>query len=72
MKIHNKYNENIDRFLKKFKKFVLREGIIQECKKHMFYEKPGDLKRRKDKQNKKNWLKAQSMRQHGADCWIKE
>jgi len=33
--------------LRLFKKLVLRDGILQEVKRHAHYEKPGDRRRRK-------------------------
>ena len=64
--------ESIDRVLRRFKKQVLKEGTIQEYKKHMFYEKPGDAKRRKKKQNRKNWYKEQQTLNTTSNSWIKE
>ena len=40
-------NEDIERLIKRFSKKVRREGIIEECKERMYYEKPSRKKRRK-------------------------
>lgn len=45
-KIHVGKGESIDKALKKFKRKMRREGIIDELKKHEFYEKPSDRKRK--------------------------
>lgn len=39
--------ENIEHALKLLKKKVEREGLIREIKKHAFYEKPTEVRRRK-------------------------
>ncbi len=39
-------NEPLIVVLKKFRKFCEREGIVKEVKKHMFFEKPSERKRR--------------------------
>ena len=40
-------NESIDSALKKFKKEVEKDGILTEEKKHRFYEKPSETKKKK-------------------------
>ncbi|MCX7821797.1 MAG: 30S ribosomal protein S21 [Brevinematales bacterium] len=42
-----KENESIDSALKKFKKEVEKDGILTEEKKHRFYEKPSETKKKK-------------------------
>lgn len=39
--------DNIDQALKLLKKKVEREGLVREIKKHAYYEKPTEVKRRK-------------------------
>ncbi|MCA1928030.1 MAG: 30S ribosomal protein S21 [Calditerrivibrio sp.] len=39
--------ENVDQALKLLKKKVEREGLVREIKKHAYYEKPTEIKRRK-------------------------
>ncbi|MGC8768266.1 30S ribosomal protein S21 [Calditerrivibrio sp.] len=39
--------ENVDHALKLLKKKVEREGLVREIKKHAYYEKPTEVKRRK-------------------------
>ena len=40
-------DEPIEKALRRLKKIVTKEGIIQSIKEHRFYEKPSDKKRRK-------------------------
>jgi len=42
-------SEQFERTFKRFKKMVEREGIIRECKKREFYEKPSTIENRKKK-----------------------
>ncbi|MGB9731529.1 MULTISPECIES: 30S ribosomal protein S21 [Calditerrivibrio] len=39
--------ENVDHALKLLKKKVEREGLVRDIKKHAYYEKPTEVKRRK-------------------------
>jgi len=40
--------EGLESALKRFKRKVLQEGIIQEIKRHSYYLKPGQKKRAKE------------------------
>lgn len=40
-------NESLDSALKRFKRQIQRDGIIQDIKKHEYYEKPSEKKKRK-------------------------
>jgi small subunit ribosomal protein S21 len=42
-------NEDLDRALRKFRRKVQRAGIFRDMKKHRFYEKPSEARRRKAK-----------------------
>lgn len=44
---------NVDVALRKFKNKVIKEGIIQECKKREYYNKPGVKKRLKHEEHMK-------------------
>ncbi|MGE4169420.1 MAG: 30S ribosomal protein S21 [Candidatus Margulisiibacteriota bacterium] len=48
-----KPGESIDSVLRKFKRKIKNEGILQELRKREFYEKPSDLKKRKAKAAKR-------------------
>ena len=41
------YNNNVEKALRKFKRMVKDSEILFEHKKHTFYEKPSEKKRRK-------------------------
>ena len=58
--IRRKKDEPVEILIRRFKKAVLKAGILQDFKKHTVYEKPGDAKRRRKKQEKKNWLRRQA------------
>ncbi|MDY6821163.1 MAG: 30S ribosomal protein S21 [Deferribacterota bacterium] len=40
-------NNNVDGALKLLKKKIEREGLIKEIKRHTYYEKPTEIKRKK-------------------------
>ncbi len=39
--------DNVDQALKLLKKKIEREGLIREIKKHAYYEKPTEVRRKK-------------------------
>ena len=52
-KVELRPNEPLERALRRFKKKVDREGIIQEIRRHEHYEKPSQRKRREKTGKKK-------------------
>jgi len=48
-----KPGESIDSVLRKFKRKIKNEGILQELRKREFYEKPSEEKKRKAKAAKR-------------------
>jgi small subunit ribosomal protein S21 len=53
--------ESIDSVLRKFKKKMKNEGVLQEFKRREYFEKPSEEKKRKDRAAKRrNYLKQQS------------
>ena len=46
VKVERKDNENIERLIRRFVKKVKKEGILEEYREKMYYEKPSDKKRR--------------------------
>ena len=42
-----KHNESLDRLIRRFKKQVKKEGIMEELAKREYYEKPSKKRRRK-------------------------
>tara|TARA_R100000152_G_C6578873_1_gene43432 strand:- start:43 stop:276 length:234 start_codon:yes stop_codon:yes gene_type:complete len=57
-------NESAEALIKRFSRKAKREGIVEECKKRMYYEKPS-VKRRRDKLKRKRVLKKLFMKQNG-------
>jgi len=54
--------EPIESLLRRFKRSIIKEGILQDVKKHQTYEKPSAIRKRKEKQRKKNIAKFQNER----------
>ena len=52
-KVELRPNEPLERALRRFKKKVDREGIIQQIRRHEHYEKPSQRKRREKTGKKK-------------------
>ncbi len=48
-KQEKKPGESIDSVLRKFKRKIKNEGILQELRKREYYEKPSELRKRKAK-----------------------
>ncbi len=48
-KQEKKPGESIDSVLRKFKRKIKNEGILQELRKREFFEKPSEVKKRKAK-----------------------
>lgn len=57
-------NESGESLIKRFSRKAKREGIVEECKKRMYYEKPS-VKRRRDKLRRKRVLKKLFIKQSG-------
>ncbi len=58
LKVTRAKNEDMERFLKRFKRVCNREGILKEIKQHAFYEKPCERRRRKERERKRNIRRA--------------
>ena len=52
-------NESIDSLLRRFKKIVDRSGVLQDLRKHEFYEKPSVRRKRKSAAARKRAMKRQ-------------
>jgi len=46
VKVERKENESIEKLLRRFVKQVKKEGILEEYRERMYYEKPSTKKRR--------------------------
>ena len=55
--IYVKDNEPIDMALRRFKRLCEKTGIISECRRHEFYEKPTWERKRNKAQAKKRFKK---------------
>lgn len=71
--VYRREHEDIDSLLKRFKRAVMRAGIMEECNKRRHYKKPGERRRekhaigveraRKDQRSKEYLANRQEMRQ---------
>lgn len=50
-------HESVDQLIRRFKKACEKEGLIRDIKRNAFYEKPSELKRRKERQALRKALK---------------
>lgn len=51
-------NESLEKVLRKFKKKVKEEGILDEVRSREFYEKPSEIKKKRDRAaNRRNKVK---------------
>ena len=57
--VFRRHDEDIDLFIKRFKKKVNRSGILRELKNKSYYEKPSVYKRRKRNEAKSRRIKEQ-------------
>lgn len=56
------FNNNVEKAIRVLKKKMLKDGIIKELKQRRYYEKPSEMKLRKQKENIRRWRKAQRRR----------
>jgi len=52
-KVILKPGESLEEALRRFRRFVLKEGIVKEQLRRRFYEKPSEAKKRKRSMRKK-------------------
>ena len=50
IRVKARLNESLDQLLKRFKKACEKEGLTRDIKRTAFYEKPSDIRRRKERQ----------------------
>ena len=60
VKVRPRGNESIQQMLKRFKRLCQREGLTRDIKRHSYYEKPSERKRR---QTRKSARKAEKERE---------
>ena len=56
--------ESIDRVLRRFKRKLKDEGVMDEIKKREYYEKPSELRKKRE-----NAAKRRTVRQQRMDQW---
>ena len=54
IKIRSRANESIDQMLRRFKKLCEKEGITKQIKRHSYYEKPSERRRRRMRKAARN------------------
>ena len=50
IRVKARSNESLEQLLKRFKKACEKEGLTRDIKRTAFYEKPSDVRRRRDRQ----------------------
>ncbi|TET31299.1 MAG: 30S ribosomal protein S21 [Planctomycetota bacterium] len=58
IRVKSRGNETLEQLLRRFKKICEKEGLTKDIKRHSFYEKPSELRRRKLRQAQKKEMKA--------------
>ncbi|PJC22733.1 30S ribosomal protein S21 [candidate division WWE3 bacterium CG10_big_fil_rev_8_21_14_0_10_48_23] len=64
-KVILKEGESLDEALRRFKREVLREGILRELRRREFYEKPSEVKKRERAAKKRMIERARQEEQIG-------
>ena len=49
--------ETAEKLIQRFKRSVAKEGVLKECKKRKFYEKPSQVRRRQAREQEKQLRK---------------
>ena len=62
IEIKIKRNESIERALRRFKKKLDQEGLMQEVRDRRYFEKPGDKRRRKVAYSKRQFILSKSVK----------
>jgi small subunit ribosomal protein S21 len=53
IKVRARVNESLEQLLKRFKKVCEKEGLTRDIKRCAFFEKPCEIRRRKERQTVK-------------------
>ncbi|MDF1701026.1 MAG: 30S ribosomal protein S21 [Planctomycetota bacterium] len=59
VRVQSKANEPLEKTLRRLRKLCNNEGITRELKRHAYYEKPSERKRRKSRERLKTIRLAQ-------------
>lgn len=57
IRVKARMNEGLEQLLKRFKKACEKEGLTRDIKRTAFYEKPSEVRRRKERQLVRKILK---------------
>ena len=49
--VNSRHGESAERLIRRFTKKVKKEGILEDARNYMFYEKPSVKRRRKEKRS---------------------
>ena len=53
IKVKSRGNESVEQLLRRFKKLCEKEGLTKDIKKHAYYEKPSERRRRRMRKSQK-------------------
>ncbi|HIE53025.1 MAG TPA: 30S ribosomal protein S21 [Armatimonadetes bacterium] len=62
-KVEVRENETLDSALRRFKRLLQKSGILQEYRRHEWYEKPSERRRRERNRRRRLLLKAKAKTQ---------
>jgi small subunit ribosomal protein S21 len=60
IRIKARSGESAEQMLRRFKKMCEKEGLTKDVKKHAYYEKPSERRRRALRKSQKRMIKVQS------------
>ncbi|MCF7957842.1 MAG: 30S ribosomal protein S21 [Phycisphaerae bacterium] len=52
IKVKTRGGESVQQMMKRFKKLCEKEGLIKDIKKQSYYEKPSEIKRRRNRRTR--------------------
>ena len=61
VRVRPRGNESIQQMLKRFKRLCQREGLTRDMKRHSYYEKPSERKRRQMRKSIRKLQKDQEL-----------
>ena len=70
LRITLRSGDTTEKLIQRFKRSVAKEGILKECKKRKFYEKPSEARRRQQREQEKQ-LRKKARRKAMKDARLK-
>lgn len=64
IKVKPRGNESVHQMLKRFKRLCQREGLTRDIKRHSYYEKPSERKRRQTRKAQRKTEKVGTFNRH--------